>query len=165
MWYCQRINTKTHWTLEELHQIMGCCKFWNYKHLILVSHDGEWLDGGEFPPSLGAYATTSKANSGGPLNWKKYNTLAPFTWTLLLRTVFTSVAAAVLSSWLTKLTDIIGHLDWKTFHSTPFFLQCGSFAVPPAPLPRASSVIVTLNSLGPPSGNISLTTSLRWLLP
>ncbi len=55
-------DTKTRWTSEELHRIMGCCKFWNYKHLILVSRDGEWLDGDEFPPSLGSYATIRKAS-------------------------------------------------------------------------------------------------------
>jgi hypothetical protein len=68
-------DTKTHWTSEELHRIMGCCKFLNYMHLILVSCDGEWLDGGEFPPSLGSYAMIRKASSGGPLDWTKYKYL------------------------------------------------------------------------------------------
>jgi hypothetical protein len=36
---------------EEIHRIMGCCKFWNYKHILQVSRDGEWVDGGEFPLS------------------------------------------------------------------------------------------------------------------
>ena len=39
-------DTKTHWTLEELHWAMGCCKFWNYKHILQVSRDGEWMNGG-----------------------------------------------------------------------------------------------------------------------
>ncbi len=43
-------DTKMHWSAEELHHIMGCCKFCNYKYLLQVSHDGEWVDGGEFPP-------------------------------------------------------------------------------------------------------------------
>ena len=30
-------NTKTHWLAEELHRIMGCRKFCNYKHLLQVS--------------------------------------------------------------------------------------------------------------------------------
>jgi hypothetical protein len=34
-------NTKTHLTAEELHWIMGCRKFRNYKHLLQVSRDGE----------------------------------------------------------------------------------------------------------------------------
>jgi hypothetical protein len=44
-------------------------------HLILVSRDGEFLNGGEFTPSLGFYATIRKANSGGPLDWTKYKYL------------------------------------------------------------------------------------------
>ena len=51
---------------------MGCCKFQNYKHILQVSRDGKWMDGGEFPPSLGSYATIRKANSGGPLDCQKY---------------------------------------------------------------------------------------------
>jgi hypothetical protein len=68
-------DTKTHWTSEELHWIMACCKFWNYKHLILVSCDREWFDGGDFSSFLGSYATIRKANSGGPLDWTKYKYL------------------------------------------------------------------------------------------
>jgi hypothetical protein len=54
---------------------MGCCKFWNYKHLLQVGHDGEWMDGGEFPASLGSYATSCKSNSGGPIDRCKYKYL------------------------------------------------------------------------------------------
>ncbi len=41
-------DTKTHWSAEEIHRIIGCQKFWNNKHILEVSHDGEWIDGGEF---------------------------------------------------------------------------------------------------------------------
>jgi hypothetical protein len=54
-------DTKTHWTAEELHRAMGCWKFKNYKTLLQVSRDGEWINGGEFPPSLGSFATIPKA--------------------------------------------------------------------------------------------------------
>jgi hypothetical protein len=54
-------DTKTHWSAVELHHIMGCWKFRNYKHLLQVSRDGEWVDRGEFPSSLGSYATIPKA--------------------------------------------------------------------------------------------------------
>ena len=54
---------------------MGCRKFCNYKHLLQVSWDGEWVDGGEFPPSLGSYATVPKANHSGLLNKTKYKYL------------------------------------------------------------------------------------------
>ncbi len=51
---------------------MGCRKFRNYKHLLQVSWDGHWVEGGEFPPSLGSFATVPKANKGKPLDRKKY---------------------------------------------------------------------------------------------
>jgi hypothetical protein len=51
---------------------MGCQKFLNYKHLLQVSRDGKWMDGGEFPSSLGSYAMIRKDNSGGPIDRLKY---------------------------------------------------------------------------------------------
>ncbi len=57
---------------EELHRAMGCHKFWNYKTQLQVSRDGKWIDGGEFPPSLGSFATIPKAKRGLPLNKTKY---------------------------------------------------------------------------------------------
>jgi hypothetical protein len=68
-------DTKTHWSAEEIHRIMGCHKFWNYKHILQVSHDGEWVDGGEFPPSLGSFATIPKSHHSGPLDRTKYKYL------------------------------------------------------------------------------------------
>jgi hypothetical protein len=66
------LDMKTHWTAEELHRAMGCRKFWNYETLLQVSRDGEWIDGGEFPPLLGSFATIPKAKCGLPLNKTKY---------------------------------------------------------------------------------------------
>jgi hypothetical protein len=54
---------------------MGCRKFRNYKHLLQVSRDGEWVNCGEFPSSFGSYATISKAKQGGLLNCTKYHYL------------------------------------------------------------------------------------------
>jgi hypothetical protein len=68
-------DTKMHWTAKEIHRIMGCCKFRNYKHILQVSREGEWLDGGEFPPSLGSFATIPKSNCSGPLDRTKYKYL------------------------------------------------------------------------------------------
>ena len=67
-------DTKTHWSSEELHRIMGCRKFQNYKHIIQVSRDVEWADGGKFPLSFGSYATIPKSQRRGPLDktWYKY---------------------------------------------------------------------------------------------
>ncbi len=65
-------DTKTHWSAEELHCIMGCQKFRNYKQILQVSRDGEWVDGGEFPPSFGSFATIPKAKWGLPLDCTHY---------------------------------------------------------------------------------------------
>jgi hypothetical protein len=61
-------NTKTHWTLEELHRALGCRQFRNYKHILQTSLDGEWIDGGEFPLLLGTYTTIPKAPCGGAID-------------------------------------------------------------------------------------------------
>ena len=61
-------DTKSHWSSEEIHCIMGCRKFRNYKHILDVSRDGEWVDGGKFPMSLGLYATVPKTNWGTSLD-------------------------------------------------------------------------------------------------
>ncbi len=65
-------DTKTHWLSEEIHWIMGCCKFRNYKHILAVSRDGEWVDGGKFLMSLGSYATIPKAQRGTSLDRTSY---------------------------------------------------------------------------------------------
>ncbi len=68
-------NTKLHWSSEELHRIMGCQKFRNYKRILQVSRNSEWVDGGEFPQSLGAFATIPKAQWGQPLERTQYRYL------------------------------------------------------------------------------------------
>ncbi len=71
---CDRSNgsdTKTHWTLEELHRALGCHHFHNYKHILQTSLDGKWIDGGEFPLSLGTYTTIPKAPRGSAIDRKK----------------------------------------------------------------------------------------------
>jgi hypothetical protein len=51
---------------------MGCRKFKTYKHLLLVSCDGQWVDSGKFPPSLGSFATVPKGNKGKHIDWTLY---------------------------------------------------------------------------------------------
>jgi hypothetical protein len=68
-------DTKVHWTSEEIHRIIGCQKFWNYKHILKVSRDGEWMDGGEFPMSLGFYASIPKAKRGQSIDRTDYHYL------------------------------------------------------------------------------------------
>jgi hypothetical protein len=76
--HCDTANnsdTKTHWTSEEIHRAMGCRKFKNYRTLLQVSRDGQWVDGREFPPALGSFATIPKAKCSGPLDWTNYKYL------------------------------------------------------------------------------------------
>ena len=54
---------------------MGCRKFCNYNHLLEVSRDGEWIDGGKFLPSIDSYATIPKAKHGSTLDKTKYKYL------------------------------------------------------------------------------------------
>jgi hypothetical protein len=68
-------DTKTHWSAKELHQVMGCQKFCNYKHLLQVNHGGEWVDGGKFLPLLGSFATIPKAKRSLPLDRTSYHYL------------------------------------------------------------------------------------------
>ncbi len=71
---CNRSNgsdTKMHRTSEELHRALGCRRFRNYRHIIQTSLDGEWVDGGKFPLSLGSYTTIPKAPRGGSIDWEK----------------------------------------------------------------------------------------------
>ena len=68
-------DTKVHWMSEEIHRIMGCRKFRNYKHILDISKVGAWMDGGEFSMSLGSYATIRKAKRGQPLDRTVYRYL------------------------------------------------------------------------------------------
>ena len=61
-------DKKTNWSAEELHRIMGCRKFKDYKQLLRTTRDGRWVDAGEFPLSLGAYATIPKNCRGSAID-------------------------------------------------------------------------------------------------
>ena len=63
-------DTKTHWTLEELHRALGCRHFRNYRHITQTSLNGECVNGGEFPLSIGSYMTILKAPRGGSIDHK-----------------------------------------------------------------------------------------------
>ena len=68
-------DTKTYWSSEVIYRITGCRKFQNYKHILDVSRDGAWVNGGEFPMSLGSYATVPKAKRGTSLDRTSYKFL------------------------------------------------------------------------------------------
>jgi hypothetical protein len=62
------LDKKLHWTAEELHCITGCRRFCNYKHLILATTDGQYIDNGGIPVSLGTYTIIPKAPQGKPID-------------------------------------------------------------------------------------------------
>ena len=68
-------DTKTHYSGEELHRVTGCRKLRNYKHLMLASKDGQFIEGGEFPTSIGGYTTIPKAPRGSSIDRTKYKYL------------------------------------------------------------------------------------------
>ncbi len=61
-------ETKTIYTPEELHRLTGCRRFRNYEHIISGTKDSALLNTGEFPLSLGTYATIPKAPRGKEVN-------------------------------------------------------------------------------------------------
>jgi len=104
-------DTKVHWTSEEIHRIMGCRKFRNYKHILDVSKDGAWMDGGEFPMSLGSYATIPKAKRGQPLDRTVYRYLDAVHMDIALVIVFPWEVTILPSSWWIVPPVTIGPLD------------------------------------------------------
>jgi hypothetical protein len=70
------LDIKTYWLAEELPRTMvGCQKFRNYKHILLVSCNGKWIDSGKFPPLLGSFATIPTAKWVGALDCTRYKYL------------------------------------------------------------------------------------------
>ena len=61
-------DTKVAFSAEDLYRTHGCRPFCNYKHLIMTSKDGQWLEGGEFPLPLGSNASLRKSNRGKPID-------------------------------------------------------------------------------------------------
>jgi hypothetical protein len=61
-------ETKTCYSPEELHYLKGCHRICNYQHIISASKDSTLLNSGEFPLTLGFYATIPKAPCGKPID-------------------------------------------------------------------------------------------------
>jgi hypothetical protein len=101
---------KTHWTAKELYRTMGCWIFFNYKHLLQVSRDGTWVDGGKLPPALGSFATVLKSNKGKPLDQTCYKYLNVVHVDIALVTVFPSAGFDMPSSLWTGRLNTIGLL-------------------------------------------------------
>jgi hypothetical protein len=61
-------ESKTTYTLEELHPLTGCCQFQNYQHIITTTNGSTLINTEEFPLLLGTYPTIPKAARGKPIN-------------------------------------------------------------------------------------------------
>ena len=101
-------DNKTHWSSEEIHRIIGCRKFRNYKHILDISRGGEWIDGGKFPMSLGSFATIPKAKRGKPLDRTSYHFLDAVHMDIAFGDCVSVGGIAMLSSWSIMRPDIIG---------------------------------------------------------
>ena len=68
-------DKKTSWSAEELHKVTGCRKFKDYRKLLSITRDGRYMDVGEFPESLGTYATIPKSHRGKGIDRTHYRYL------------------------------------------------------------------------------------------
>ena len=68
-------DTQTAFTGQDLSLRFGSRHFKNVKHLIQTSRDGRFIDNGEYPMSLGGYASQRKPNRGGAIDRTHYKYL------------------------------------------------------------------------------------------
>jgi hypothetical protein len=159
-------DTKSHLSAKELHQVMGCQKFCNYKHLLHMSGDGEWVDGGKFPPLLGSFATIPKAKRGHLLDWTSYHYLEAVHMDIAFRPAFWLADFDMRSSWWIVRCFIMGHLVQNPSVLNTSLELYVSFVLLPVLLPNASTLIAILSCLVLQFWNILLTMILKlsWLL-
>jgi hypothetical protein len=146
---------------------MGCCHFWNYKHILQSSLDGQWIDGGKFPLALGSYATILKAAQGGNIDCTKSYFLdivhvdiafgdcvlvGGFCYSLIL------VDRATRYNWVYGLNDLSGDSIFSALHYRTSRLMPGLMLT-------ASVWTVMPNYLANAFANTSLTmTPILWQL-
>ena len=133
---------------------MGCWRFWNHRHILQVSQDGEWVNGGKFPPSCGSFATFPRQNRVTPLI--VYATSIYITFSDCL-----SIGGYLLLFWLTGLPGTIGPLAFGLSHQIVSLPRFVSLGWPHALLHRVSIVTVMLSFLGLQLVSISLITTQR----
>ncbi len=98
---------------------MGCQKFRNYKHILDVSRDGAWIDGGEFPMSLSSYATIPKAKRGTSLDQTTYR----FLDAVHMDIAFGDCVSVGGYHYALILVDCATHYNW-TFGSKTLSSEC-----------------------------------------
>jgi hypothetical protein len=89
-------NTKSHWTLEELHRIMGCQHFQNYNHLICL-------------PKMGSKLTTK--------NFQFHLELTPLPQKLHTKSTLTIKVLSILTLFITTLPLVI--VPWLVASNMP----------------------------------------------
>jgi hypothetical protein len=62
------LDNKLHWMAEELHHVTGCRRFRIYKHIVVVTKNGRFLDTRKFLAFVGAYTTVPKAPHSKPID-------------------------------------------------------------------------------------------------
>jgi hypothetical protein len=142
---------------------MGCSKFWNYTHLLQVSHDGEWMDGRKFPASLDSYATIRKSNSSGPIDRQKYNYLDA----VHMDIAFGDCLSVGIFWYALILVDCATWYNWvfglKNLLSDAILAAIRLFHAAAGSLVICFIVTVTSSSLALPSASTSLTTTPKLL--
>jgi hypothetical protein len=140
---------------------MGCRKFRNYKHILHVSRNGEYVDGGEFPPSLGSFAIIPKAKRGK----QRYRSRYRYFFAVHMDIAFGDCLSVGGFRYALILVDCATWFNWtfglKSFHWSASWLPFASFERRLVLLPVVTTVTVMQNCLGLPSPSISLTTAPR----
>ncbi len=133
----------THWSAEKIHWALGCQFFCNYKHILQVSWDGAWVDGGKFPPSLGSFATIPKAKRGQSLDRTCYLYLDAVHVDITFGDCLAIGGFDMSLFWWTGSPSTTGHLVFKRCHPTVSLQRSIYFGQPLALLHGVSIVSVT----------------------
>ncbi len=158
-------DTKTHWSAKELHWVIGCWNFCNYKDFLQVSRDGQLVDGGEFPPLLESCITIPKAKCGLLLDWTFYHYLDA----VHMDIVFGNCLSVSGFQYALILVDCAMRYNWmfglKSLSSEYILGALPLFVLLLVLLPDAFPWIAILSCLVLLLRNISLTTILKlsWL--
>jgi hypothetical protein len=147
---------------------MGCHNFCNYKHLLKVSCDGEWVDGGKFLPLMGSFAIIPKAKRGLLLNWTSYCYLDAVHMDIAFGNCLSVGGFQYALILVVRVTRYNWTFCLKSLSSEHIFGALHLFCVAlkvllPVLLPDASTLIVNLSCLVLLFCNVSLTMVLKLL--
>ncbi len=150
-------DRQTNWKSEQLNQITGCCQFKNYKNLLALTRDGNFVSTGEFPTALGSYAMVPKAARASQSTAQTTVILIKSTWILSSVTFMWLAMHITSSSLLTARLSSIGFFHLKHCPHLTFFMLLISSTPKRAGAINAFAETVTKNSSAKPSKLTSLT--------